>query len=294
MSRVLSLIGVFMVSGCVVDSEATLDSTEQNYLSPNGTSTDGVAPNYLSPNGASTGARLTGVSPVGTARDGTPIKISQAAPWFGDLTGSRWTGNVTGGTTVTLRIDDSRPGVSGRPDLWSYRVSTSYDGNTWHALCADDGYAETVRGTWDRREGVAGGGAYDPSAPELTVACRGSAIPKCLEMGFTPWAGRAAELATCVRALRADYCGDGSSYTVDGTLINLYDRGGVLADDLAWIPEAEWTPAGASCVSSDHQARFEQVAHVTPWCFPTALKPKNSCGSGFSSGAVIITELPPR
>jgi hypothetical protein len=281
------------MSGCLATDEA-INSDEQNYLSPNGTSADGVSPNYLSPNGTTTGARLIGVSPVGTARDGTPLKISQGAPLSGDLTGSRWTGNVSGGTTVTLRVEDSRPGVSGNPDLWSYRISTSYDGATWHALCADDGYAEAVRGTWDRREGVVGGGGYDASATDFTLACRGSAIPKCLEMGFKPWLGRAAELATCVRALRADYCGDGTSYTVDGTLINLYDRGGVLADDRAWIPEAEWSPAGASCVSSDSQARFSQVAHVTPWCFPAALKPKISCGSGFSSGAVIITELPPR
>jgi hypothetical protein len=292
MSRTIFLVTLVM-SGCVV-TEASINSDEQDYLSPNGTSADGVITNYLSPNGTATGARLLGVSPVAIARDGTQIKASPAGPMFGDLTGSRWTGYVTGNTTITLRIDDSRPGTTGNLDLWSYRVSTSYDGNTWHSLCADGVYAESVHGTWNRNEGVPGGGAYDASAANFTIACRGSAIPKCLEMGFKPWAGRATELAACVRAVRADYCGDGTSYTVDGTMINLYDRGGVLADGLAWIPEAEWTPAGASCVSSQPQTRFDQVAHVTPWCFPAALKPKNSCGSGFASGATIITELPAR
>ncbi len=31
----------------------------------------------------------------------------------------------------------------------------------------------------------------------------------------------------CVRMVHADYCGDGTSHTHDGTLINFYDRLGV-------------------------------------------------------------------
>lgn len=290
MSRSLALLAL-VVSGCAVNDDSTA-TDEQFFLSPNGSSADGVAPNFLSPNGGSTGARLTGVLPTGTARDGTRIKIaSTGAPLTGDLVGSTWIANVNTGSIVVLRIDEARPGTGSNSELWAYRVSASFDG-TWHPLCPD--LAISVRGTWNLAEGEAGGGAYHPDTAEFTVACRGFAIPKCVEMGFKPWTGHTQDLAACVRALRADYCGDGTPYTVDGTIINLYDRGGVLSDGQAWTPEAEWTPDGAACVSSAAHTRFSQVAHVTPWCFPAALKPKNSCGAGFSTGSWLITELPPR
>lgn len=289
MSRSLALLA-FVLSGCAVNDEYTA-TDEQTLLSPNGTSADGVASNLLSPNGGSTGARLTGVLPTGTARDGTKIKISSTgAPLTGDLVGSTWIANVNTGSIVVLRIDEAQRGTGNNSELWSYRVSASFDG-TWHPLCSE--LAISVRGTWNLAEGVTGGGAYHPETPEFTIACRGAAIPKCVEMGFKPWTGHTQDLAACVRALRADFCGDGTPYTVDGTLINLYDRSGVLSDGQAWRPEAEWTADGAACVSSAANTRFSQVAHVTPWCFSTTLKPKISCGSAFSTGSLIITELPP-
>jgi hypothetical protein len=80
---------------------------------------------------------------------------------------------------------------------------------------------------------------------------------------------------------------------VTGTLVNLYDDAGLQLDTVDWIPESEWTPDGATCVSKKKYARFWQVAGVRPSCYPNALKPQDSCGTGFSQGAVIITELAP-
>jgi hypothetical protein len=140
---------------------------------------------------------------------------------------------------------------------------------------------------------VPGGGSYDAGTADFTIACRGSAIAKCVELGYKPWLGNTRELAACVRALRADYCGDGTPYTVNGTIVNIYDDVGAQPDGIAWTPEAEWTPDGASCVSRRRNTRFAQVAHEIPWCFPHSLKPERSCGAGFSGGATIITELPP-
>jgi hypothetical protein len=300
MSRILALTASLFMGSCAVneDSAATLD---QELISPNGTSANGILPSLISPNGGSSGSpiRLTSVRPTGTRADGTPVTIAgTGAPLAGaDLVGSTWIGNVSDGTTVALRLDKAAPGTGANTDLWTYRVSASFDG-TWRPLCVDaagnPGVADSVRGSWNLAEGVAGGGAYHGATSEFTIACRGSAIAKCEEMGYRPWTGHNTELASCVRALRGDYCGDGTPFTVDGTLVNIYDQGGIAPDSAAWIAEAEWTPDGARCVSTKRAARFSQATPQKPWCYPTVLKPSDTCGTGFSSGAAIITELAPQ
>jgi hypothetical protein len=57
----------------------------------------------------------------------------------------------------------------------------------------------------------------------------------------------------CVRALRADYGGDGDGYTRDGTLIDIFDRLGIQSPeadprDPALRFEAAWGADGAVCV----------------------------------------------
>jgi ADYC domain len=299
MSRTLALIASCLLASCVVN-EDSLSTLDQALISPNGTSANGVSPSLISPNGGASGSpiRLSSVRPTGMSADGTPISIAgTGAPLAGAaLVGTTWTGNVSDGTTVALRIDAAAPGTGANADLWSYRVSAAFDG-TWRPLCVNAagfaGFADSVRGSWNLVEGVIGGGAYDAATSEFTIACRGTAIAKCVELGYTPWTGRNAELAACVRALRGDYCGDGTPYTVDGTLVNIYDQTGIAADSAAWIPEAEWTPDGARCVSKKKSARFSQVAEEKPWCYPHALKPSKTCGSGFSDDVAIITELAP-
>jgi hypothetical protein len=82
--------------------------------------------------------------------------------------------------------------------------------------------------------------------------------------------------------LRADYCGDGSSWTVNGTPINLYDDLGIQADDAAWAVDAEWTADGAVC--TNHIREFQPG---TPSCVELLHDP--ACGD-FSGGALLIDE----
>lgn len=293
MSRIPLLVALCWIGGCVVNEAAT-DVVDQAVISPNGTSMNGISTKLFSPDGIT----LNGISPRGVGRDGKPIGIAAAgAPWTGaGIAGSTWTGHLSNGATIGLRVDDARPGTGANTDVWSYRLSASVAG-TWRSLCADatgsPGYADSVRGSWNLATGTPGGGAYHPDTTDFTLACQGSSIAKCMELGYKPWTGHGRELAACVRALRGDYCGDGTSYTVSGTLVNLYDDAGVQPDSVAWDTEAVWTADGASCVSQREKTRFWQVAHIQPWCFPGALKPQPSCGAEFTSGAVIITELPP-
>jgi ADYC domain len=57
----------------------------------------------------------------------------------------------------------------------------------------------------------------------------------------------------CVRALRADYGGDGAGHTRDGTLVDISDRLGIQPPEsdppgAALEFEAAWGPDGAVCI----------------------------------------------
>jgi len=289
MSRNSILLAATVVAGCAV-TEDNLASVEQAHIMPNG-----ITDNHIMPNGI----RINGVAPTGVMPDGSLIGVSgTTAPLAGPgVVGSTWTGLLSDGSSMTIRVDRAVQQTGMNTDVWSYEFSALADGQ-WRSLCASPSgetlLADTVGGTWNLAQGVPGGGAYHPNSAEFTIACRGSAIAKCLELGYKPWTGRAREIASCVRALRADYCGDGTPYTVDGTLVNLFDDVGLQFDEADWDAEAEWTPEGASCISKKAETRFWQVLHTKPTCYPHALKTKKSCGTGFSEGAAIITELQPR
>jgi len=81
------------------------------------------------------------------------------------------------------------------------------------------------------------------------------AVGKCLlwprpgSQGFLPWSkddGR--EFNACVRALRADYCGNGITHTKDGTLIELYPSRSTHTLRRNFFLEANWDERGALCV----------------------------------------------
>jgi hypothetical protein len=304
MSRIITCIAsLWFIAGCSVqddpeyasDAVISLNGIDPNGIDPNGIDPNGIDPNGIDPNGVS----LNGIDPNGISVNGRPLGVAiTGSPLAGaDLVGSMWTGRLSSGGTVALRIDEAVQGTGSNTDLWMYRFSVSA-GGTWRPLCRPyngaPNVADSVQGTWNLAQGVPGGGSYDPDASQFTLACRGSSIAKCVELGYKPWTGNARELAACVRALRADYCGDGTPYTVTGTLVNLFDDQGIQPDGVAWVPEAEWTPDGATCVSKKKQTRFDQVLGQKPTCYPHALKPEKSCGTGFESGATIITELAPR
>jgi hypothetical protein len=293
MSRNRILLAATAIAGCAV-TEDNLASVEQAHIMPNGVTANGILGNHIMPNDV----RLNGVALIGTMPDGRLIGVNgTGAPLTGaGVIGSTWTGELSNGTVLTIRVDRAMQLTDENTDVWSYAFSALADGQ-WLPLCGsgpDPIFADTVGGTWNLAEGVPGGGSYQRDRAQFTIACRGSAIAKCLELGYKPWTGHAREIASCVRALRGDYCGDGTPYTVDGTLVNLFDNGGVQLDEADWDAEAEWTPDGASCVSKKTETRFWEVLHTKPTCYPHALKPKKSCGTGFSEGAAIITELKPR
>jgi len=177
-------------------------------------------------------------------------------------------------------------------------------------LCGGDGQGAPIRavplaGRWDYRQGIEGGGDWleDPSA--FTFACDGFVLAKCVAMGYAPWReGRAcpaegprslcARLSlapyhqACTRMLRADYCGDGTSFTVAGTLVNAYDVIGVRYDSEDWALEAEWSADGALCISG------ERVRSPTePPCLARLAAPGCGDPAHFAQGTLIVSEVLP-
>jgi hypothetical protein len=293
----ISLLG----SACAVSPDEPIGDTvaevSQEVVSANGLSLNGISLNGISLNGISlNGISLNGISLNGTSLSGTTISAvsTTAPPLTGSaMVGSTWNATATNGTTVKLRIDAAAQGTAPNSDLWFYNVS--YQTATgWDSLCGLDAASQpiqavTTAGVWTA---VAGDSAkYSASSSQFTFACRGKTVAKCVELGYKTYKGYSAQLASCVRMLRGDYCGNGTAYTVDGTTINLYDNVGVQADTEAWIPEAEWTADGARCVNANNSGRFELAAAKDPKCIK-ALK-NVPCGDTFAGGAVLINELPP-
>jgi len=117
-----------------------------------------------------------------------------------------------------------------------------------------------VRGFWDGR------GQFHDDGKSLTLSCdAGAAGPQsphadgaltsCLQRGYLPDTHRK-ELLACIRAFRADYCGDGQPHTLSGTLLKIHDLtiNKMTPDqcgDLGLTFEASWSEEGAVCLSHE-------------------------------------------
>jgi hypothetical protein len=279
----------------------SINGTSINGTSINGTSINGTSINGTSINGTSiNGTSINGTSINGTSINGTTLTSPGLSP--SDFTGSTWSADLSNGETIQLRIDGSAPLAAPNADVMTYHVSYA-NGAGWSPLCGNDTSGNPVAaiamaGVWSYEQGVPGGGGYTPDASRVTFACRGKAIAKCLEMGYRPSASSASltptqqeELVACTRLLRADYCGDGRSFTVNGTLINLYDDAGIQSDAEPWTIEAEWTSAGARCTNDASLTRLTVSGLTPPSCF--ASKVSTSCGAAahFATGTTLMDEF---
>lgn len=87
----------------------------------------------------------------------------------------------------------------------------------------------------------------------VSMACRGSALAKMALLGYRPSDGQSSvdERQATLRMIRADYCGDGTSYTDAGVPMDWTDALGNVEYDSSTMSdqlEAHWTAEGASCV----------------------------------------------
>lgn len=160
------------------------------------------------------------------------------------------------------------------PEITLYDVSVQDpQTNAWAPMCGagPDGLARAMplAGTWtaDGRHEPAAEGAFN-------VTCTSGAIGKCVRFGYKPWAtdrnGKSLwDLhQSCVRMVRADYCGDGQAFTKTGMLINVGDRLDIqqLGEAPGLVLEAGWTPGGAVCVHHPRVPENVTLAQLEARC----------------------------
>ena len=309
--------------GAAAALAAACGGTGAHDLSVRARGVESDSPNGKSINGKSiNGTLLNGKSINGTKLSDVYLKSVQwASPKIGDasvadvsLQGTIFTGSLgskklapadfigavfqaqlSDGGHLDVRFDDYALLSTPEGDVNTYAVSYETDSG-WEPLCGTepDGspvMAIPVNGRFNYMEGTGSGGDYDPGGPIFTPACRHYAAAKCVELGYRPWVTSPQELdsyfQTCTRVLRADYCGDGTSYTVDGTLIDIYDQLGVQSDTETWLGEAEWGPKGALCMAPQQYDRFRNT-NSTPSCYSKLVLP--TCGSSFSDKSTLIID----
>jgi ADYC domain-containing protein len=246
----------------VQDNGEALNGRTLNGRTLNGRTLNGRTLNGRTLNGVSLGGiELAGGTLVGTTAAGVGVGGL-------DLLGAELSGTLEDGTPVSLTIEDIEPDALDA-DLLHYLVSFRMDPDAApEYACGRDGSGAPVTavplaGRWDYGEGTTTGGSHLNEASSITLACAGAVLAKCVEMGYAPWRtvverfsrvrSHPVSLASlhqaCTRMLRADYCGDGSSHTLDGEPIEVWDAFGVQAREVEvrWAFEAEWTTAGARC-----------------------------------------------
>jgi hypothetical protein len=137
--------------------------------------------------------------------------------------------------------------------LYTFSEQDSESGE-WRNLCLPDPDG--------RRLGFPLGGAftsdgrYEAGPGRILFTCTGGAEGKCIRFGYKPWGFGPNNVSlspyyqTCVRLVRADYCGDGIGHTRDGTPIDIFDGIGIQRDEPApgMTFEAAWRADGAVCV----------------------------------------------
>jgi hypothetical protein len=287
--RALSFVlAISALPGCLANGEEAPETNSFDAISDvdlAGPVVQGVILNGLQTNGHN----IAGISFHAAIVAGKPAKLSlragdlMAAQAGGDLLGGEklegavLKGSMTDQTPVSLRIDD----VAGTadPEIFEYTIA-AWNGSTWTNACGErDGMpvpALALAGRWDESSGTPTGGDHIDETNVFTFACKTAVTAKCVGMGYAPWrsitechgndcqtiAMRDMHQA-CTRMMRADYCGDGTAHTQNGTLINAWDNFDIQTQDTAvpvtWTNEAEWTPNGAACIQ---QVRWSGTAEA--------------------------------
>jgi hypothetical protein len=307
----LVVLGVCFLVGCASSSlseeELHPGQVLQSLTTENGSNLNGSNLNGSNLNGNDLSQFMVSVNYLPAWREGAQLEQVwlegttflgvKASRFFSgaDFQGTEFLGNLGNGGTVRLRISALSAAPSPNQDLSLYDVKFLGSDGVWQPACRDSSGAPVLamplKGSWDYRRGVAGGGAKTEDPARFTFACMGGALAKCVLWGYRPWASfnnvqLAAYHQACTRLVRADYCGDGTSYTQQGNRINLYDQLGIQQDTEEWAFEAEWDTGGARCIYPLNRS------HAGIPCFDA--RADYLCGQQLSSnrGALLSNETP--
>ena len=138
--------------------------------------------------------------------------------------------------------------------------------------------------------------AGEPGVFELI--CTSGAQGKCVRFGYHPWErtpdGRPMRdhYDACVRMVRADYCGDGRTWTREGTFIDVWDDLGIQKSDTGadatFSFEAGWSPIGSVCVAHTRIPENITLDKLKVFCPRLANTQRCDEGSARAAGALLF------
>lgn len=161
------------------------------------------------------------------------------------------------------------------------------------------GKALAVPGVWGTRDGRS---VFTPSGGRFfSFSCLSGVSAKCMRWGYRPDGDPHQRdlYSACVHAARADYCGDGVSYTCAKTVIDPVDTDGVqrrAADTSREVLEADWDAGGAVCIryprtpNCTEGSRSHLLDHLRARC-PERLRDDcpDTCPDGKATCALLRT-----
>lgn len=212
-----------------------------------------------------------------------------------DLVGAEFD-MVMDGADITVRIDSVTPSKE-QAGVLLHDFQLKHADGSWGPLCDQDAYGRTagfpVAGRWTDD------GQYvkDPNSWFLT--CTSGSQAKCILWGYDPWGqGPNGEpldrfYQACQQMVRADYDGEGSAHTRDGTSIDMQDILGIQKwdslDDPAYAFEAGWAPDSAACVARTRWP--DLVSAESIWKAHPALGGPCDLETAKAKGALLFTRI---
>jgi hypothetical protein len=204
---------------------------------------------------------------------------------------------AVGAETLRLRIAGVEHDPK-NPDLLLYDLRIVEPGGAERPFCGPDPDGRRLGFPLAGRTDPTG--ALRPDATAFEMVCTAGAQGKCVRFGYRPWQGGADgrgldRYNACVRAVRADYCGEGRSHTRDGTLIGLREPPGSEAKAADDVPadfrfEAAWGPHGALCVAHTRQPDLLGLDDLAKTCPRLAADLGPERCTPDRAGALILNE----
>lgn len=171
---------------------------------------------------------------------GTPVTFARSAslavgslPWNDARVLPRMRFAVDANTSVSLAV------AGGTADVTRYLLTRHVTGGEPKVICED---AVPVLGI------IKDNGLHVRDDTKVTLSCGTGAVGKCIEFLYPPGTGGPLWDAhqACMRAVRADYCANGTAHTRIGTAIEILDLVNVHPAEpfmqLGDVPDGVWPP----------------------------------------------------
>lgn len=150
--------------------------------------------------------------------------------------------------------------------FYKVQIKNQTDPNRWDDLCQATGpgnKAIFMPGYFDWS------GDYQTNPQFMGVTCWDGTAAKCMRWGYRPWRSLTHPTSgpqsldplwrSCVRAARADYCGNGTSFTDNGKQIDIWDRYSFIAK----TPEStRWVDSSGRAEAYSDESAFDEDGAV--------------------------------